>query len=423
MPFLGHVNPMLTIAADLAARGHEVVFLGGRHFADRARAGGAEFVPLPEEIDFDEGRLDERFPERAGFPGVQQAGFDLMHVFMDPAPLQFDALSEILARFPASAVVCDGLFLGGQALALSRPRTQRPRVISIGTSPPAMHSADVDPFGTPPPLLPISADARAHNLAVNAEIERMSAPLREHAVGVFEKVGVQWPPGFVGTALVSAVDHYLQLTVPALQYSRSDAPEGFACIGPIMPGFGATPPDPPWPRPVEDPVVVVTQGSVANRDLTELVVPTLSAFAEGGAFVAAVTAREDGPDLVTGLLGSVPSNAGVYGYVPYEAVIPYADVVVTNGGGTGLHMALAAGVPLVVAGESEDKADYAELVQWSGMGINLHTSRPEPDEIRRAVTAVLADPLYRCNARRAQREIAECRPLEMIAALADQHSE
>ena len=64
--------------------------------------------------------------------------------------------------------------------------------------------------------------------------------------------------------------------------------------------------------------------------------------------------------------------------------------MVTNGGYGGVQQALANGVPLVVAGDSEDKPEVAAHVQWSGTGVNLHTGRPSPAMVARAVRRVLA---------------------------------
>lgn len=69
--------------------------------------------------------------------------------------------------------------------------------------------------------------------------------------------------------------------------------------------------------------------------------------------------------------------------------------MVTNGGYGGVHYAMAYGVPLVVAGRTEDKVEVTARVAWSGAGIDLRTNRPQPDRIRDAVRQVLADPRYR----------------------------
>ena len=72
----------------------------------------------------------------------------------------------------------------------------------------------------------------------------------------------------------------------------------------------------------------------------------------------------------------------------------------TNGGYGGVQTALAHGVPLVVAGRSEDKMEVSARVAWSGAGISLGTDTPTEDRIGDAVHTVLTVPSYREAARR-----------------------
>jgi UDP:flavonoid glycosyltransferase YjiC (YdhE family) len=90
--------------------------------------------------------------------------------------------------------------------------------------------------------------------------------------------------------------------------------------------------------------------------------------------------------------------------------------MVTNGGYGGVQQALANGVPLVVAGDSDDKPEVAARVQWSGAGINLHTGRPSVAMVARAVRRVLTRPSYRERARALQAEIAASDALAAIGA-------
>ena len=50
--------------------------------------------------------------------------------------------------------------------------------------------------------------------------------------------------------------------------------------------------------------------------------------------------------------------------------------MVTNGGYSGVQHALAYGVPLIVAGDTADKAEVAARVAYNRCGIDLHTARP-----------------------------------------------
>jgi len=84
-----------------------------------------------------------------------------------------------------------------------------------------------------------------------------------------------------------------------------------------------------------------------------------------------------------------------------------ADVFVTNGGYTGVTLALAHGVPIVQCGTTEEKAEIAARIHWSGTGLRLGKTHPKPETVRRAVRRVLDEPTFRAAASRVQSEMAE----------------
>ena len=77
-------------------------------------------------------------------------------------------------------------------------------------------------------------------------------------------------------------------------------------------------------------------------------------------------------------------------------------------------------MPLVVAGNTEDKPEVAARVEYFGAGVNLRTGVPSAAEVRRAVRAVLNDGVYRQSARRLQAAYARRDGANEIAALVDE---
>ncbi|WP_213768703.1 nucleotide disphospho-sugar-binding domain-containing protein [Caballeronia sp. dw_19] len=143
-------------------------------------------------------------------------------------------------------------------------------------------------------------------------------------------------------------------------------------------------------------VVVVTQGTIANRDFNDLIVPTLRALENMDVVVVALTGRADAD------IGAVPSNAYVADFIPLDHLLPHTDVMVSNGGYGGAQQALNHGVPLVLAGESEDKIEVTARTAKTGAAINLATGKPSVDALRNAVEQVLHDPAFLQHARRLQ---------------------
>jgi MGT family glycosyltransferase len=415
-PFQGHAGPLLTIAEDLVARDHEVIFFTGQRFSEQVRATGCSFEPVALEADFDDRHIHLAFPQFAEVRVGPPMHEFFWRIFIDAVPVQHRQLLELIATFKPDAIIHDAVFLGALPFVLDPAASNdRPEVIGIGVLPPVLLSDDTPPFG-PGTSYVAGEEGRALNRELNAAALREYTNLQEHAEKVFRSVGVALPD-FVFTSAVTVPDHFLQLTVPGFEYPRPSAPPSFQIIGALpqmvhefveLPHW--------WPRLRDRPVVMVTQGTLANEDLSDLILPTVRALAGEDVTVVAVTARADGPQELAGLLGTVPENAYLAGYVPFDKLLPHVAVMVTNGGYGGVNTAVRNGVPVVVAGDSEDKPEVAARVEWSGTGIDLRTGIPEPDAISRAVTTVLDDPGYRDRARALGEEYAKH---DALATLAD----
>ena len=91
------------------------------------------------------------------------------------------------------------------------------------------------------------------------------------------------------------------------------------------------------------------------------------------------------PKTSASALPPLPANARAAEFLPDAELLPKVAVYVTNGGYGGLHYAMENGVPIVGAGDTEDKPEGAARVAWAGAGINLKTGRPRPEAIRDAV--------------------------------------
>ncbi len=422
-PAAGHTGPLLRIAAHLSDAGHEVVFLGGSRYAEQAKEAGLAFQALPEEADYDDRDFVAAFPQRELVPaGPDRTAWDVMHVFGDPIPSQAGSLRHLLADFPASVVIYDNLFLGAVALAMTEPGS-RPTMISVGISPLGVPSRDTAPHMLG--LLPPVDDAqRAQYAAIAEQMLAAGRPMVEHLVGRFAAAGVTHPEEPMTRVWTESADHFVQLTVPGFEYPRTDLPANVSFVGalPLPAGAGQELPD-WWPeltqaRAQGRRVVVVTQGTLANADLTTLVVPTVQALAErADVLLVAATARPDGAQAIAAELSVIPANTRAVGYVPFDALLPFADVLVTNGGYGGVQAALGHGVPVVVAGETEDKPEVAARVEWSGTGRNLRTARPTVEALAAAVDTVLTTPSYREQAAELRTELSRYDALELITAL------
>jgi UDP:flavonoid glycosyltransferase YjiC (YdhE family) len=218
-------------------------------------------------------------------------------------------------------------------------------------------------------------------------------------------------------------DHLVQFTVPEFEYPRSDLPDSVHFVGPVSQSVNAAASAadgtalPAWWGELDAgrPVVHVTQGTVANQDFNDLIRPTIDALAHEDVLVIVGTGGRPPADLT----GMLPANVRVTANVPYDDLLPKVDVIVTNGGYGGVQFALRHGVPLVVAGETEDKTEVSARVQWSGTGINLRSNRPSPSAIGKAVRTVLSTPGYKHASERMAAAITASRGVDGLADLVE----
>lgn len=411
----GHVAPLQAVAADLVTRGHDVTFITGPAFEDGVRATGARFVPVHGVADV---RMEDLATERDGLaPGPDQLNFDMQRLFTDPVPVQHDLIQRELAAAGdrPTVLVTDSGCLGGWPVALGAPGLRPAATIALGITMYPATSVDAPPAGLGIPL-DTSEAGRAGIAEANAGYRAVFTPTQTRLAEVLGRLGVTEPIPLFFDGLARMPDRLLQLSPAGFEYPRSDAPPGLRFVGPIP----AAPPTrdvalPAWWPDVEraERVVVVSQGTVANLDTDALFAPALRGLADTDALVVVATGRADTA------LGDVPANARVGGFVPFDLLLPHADVLVTNGGYGGVLKALSHGLPLVVAGDTEDKPEIAAHVAWSGAGIDLGTGHPTDQAVEEAVRVVLRDPSYARAARRLQAEITDLNPFDEIAAQID----
>ena len=94
-------------------------------------------------------------------------------------------------------------------------------------------------------------------------------------------------------------------------------------------------------------------------------------------------------------------------YIPFGNILPHVSIMITNGGFGGTQNALAHGIPIVIAGATEDKMEVAARLENSGAGINLRKQKPSPRNIKKAVMKIFSDPSYKQRAKELQLDFAK----------------
>jgi MGT family glycosyltransferase len=413
-PIPGHINAVLPVARMLAQRDHDVRFITASVHKDRVEATGAQFIPFQGRANIDLSDINRAFPARLHMMGLDMLRYTWERVFFDPVPDQCATLREALAAFDADIIIAESFCFGTLPLLLDRHR-KRPPVMHYGVSYLQYRRDDGAPLhaGYPPAR---DETERALYRQRAAEVDaRLTGPACRYLNARLAQAGA--PPLYMNPfdAAITLPDIYAQATVPQFEYPRRELPPSVRFVGTLdHDNVGGALPD--WAYEVDGSrhVVLVTQGTVANADLGQLIAPTLAALAdETDVLVVATT----GTRSVHELPGPIPANARVVSYIPFDWLLPKVDVVVSNGGYGTVTQALKHGVPLVVAGLTEDKAEVSARVAWSGTGIDLRTNSPSVAALKASIRAVLEQPDYRTAACRMAQSFARVDTRETLLRL------
>jgi UDP:flavonoid glycosyltransferase YjiC (YdhE family) len=390
LPFGSHIRPMAELVDGLIERGHQITWATGTRFAAAIAARGARFRPLPPRLDWDERDLDASFPGRSLRVGVLRFKFDLRKIFIEPV-LEQARVVEALCGEDRYDVLLSDIGFGGAFL--YRERTPSARLVALCTAPLYLSGEHVPPYGLG--LRPAAGalgrlrDDLLLELGTKVIFRSEHRLVDEHR----RRLGLE-RRGLDQDAPLHAADAVLACSIPELDYPRPDLSPKIRYIGALSrPPRVAPDMTAAWPWLGRGrPIVHVTQGTI-DTATSRLVEPTLAALADEPVTVVATIGHG------TPAPRRVPANAIVEPFLPHELLLPHVRAMVTNGGFGAVQKALGHGVPLVVAGATEDKPEVAARVEWAGAGINLRTGRPSPRRIRQAVRALLREPRYAACAR------------------------
>lgn len=412
-PLTGHLTPALRVASELHRRGWPVSFLGPTTHRARIAASGAAFLPLQGDADIDDLLYYSPANPNPPVPGYHtlewqhRALVDVQKHCYEPIPAQWacvkDALRHLRQRDPVKPVVVisEAFFHGILPLhfGASLPEgVEPPTTLCLSVTPPAIRSVDLPPFGFPLPFSQ-APEGRARNAQCWAHWAQDTVALRSlfHAK-LAEAGATRFPDGPVldGTNYTSHAA-ILQIGVPSFEYPRSDFPPQFQFVGflPLArPPANGYPNLPAWWDEVtttDRSVVVVAQGTVETNPY-DLIIPTIEAMRDRADVIVVAIMGLRGATLPGEL--DVPENVRVTDYLHYDAILPYARVWVHNGGYGAVTHGVAHGVPMVVAGEGQDKPENIKRIRHSHIGVGLGNAKPTVKDLKLSLDDVLSQKGY-----------------------------
>ncbi len=372
-PLTGHVNPTVSIAAALRARGHEVAWAGHGERVASLLPNGARLETLGELPGDVVTAIAERSRRVRGLESVQFLWQD----FLVPLAWQMrPAVERVIRSYRPDVLVADQQAVGG---ALAARRLGVPWATLCTTT-----AALVEPLAGFPKVK-AWIDAQLVALQDQAEL-----PVVENADLSPSRVIVLSTRELAGSAPVP----------PQVEW-----------VGPAFAGRPDGTPF-PWEALPPAPRVLVSLGTVsADRGAPFYAAVVAGVRAGVGAILVAP------PELVP----DPPPNVVVRARVPQLALLPHVDAVVTHAGHNTTCESLAHGLPLVCAPIRDDQPVIAGQVQAAGAGLRVRFAHPSPDSIGGAVARVLGEPSFRAAAERIRQSFLAAgganRAAELVEAL------
>ncbi len=341
-PLVGHINPLLGVAGELSARGHEVAWTGWPEQMRELAGPDATVLPCADP--------SPTLTRPPGLTGPAAFKFLWEDFFIPLADFMAPGVDASIDAFAPDVVLTDQHAVAG---ALVAERRGVPHVTSVSTS-----AELIDPL---------------------AGMPKVGAWLLDLLDGLRSRIGdpsVSGDPRFSPHAVIAFTGRALagELDLPH---------ERVHLVGPVIaPRPGGA--DFPWAR--LDPArrkVLVSLGT-ANTDA-------------GGRFLTeAVTALDAMADRVQGvvvdpggLLRDVPDTVMVRSYVPQLDLLPSLDAVVCHGGHNTVCESLWHGVPLVIAPIRDDQPVVAGQVTGAGAGVRVRFGRVDAARLGAAIETVL----------------------------------
>ncbi|KAL2135390.1 hypothetical protein VTI74DRAFT_8802 [Chaetomium olivicolor] len=404
----GHAAGLMLISEHLVQRGFKIYFITGPSFKASIEKMGAEFVENPWAWE----------PVMAQGPPDPDQPWRFKHVFGDSTPDAHRVLKATLERVRREhpnreVVILHESISGGlgpftYGAPLPEGYSSLPKSINFHTSVYITKDPNFPPFG---PGFPY--DPTPENLALWRSVRDATEPglssIVEHYNALYKALGATRPitAGFFDF-LLALGDVTVLATIQSLEYPIPNKPSRLRLIG----GLPLKPVDPDfafpawWPAitanaalPSDSPdrkkVIFVTQGTV-HRDYTEVIIPTIQALAGRTDLIVVATLGARGAEFDSSV--AIPENTIVVDYFPYNAVLPYTDVFVSNAGYGGFMQGVMNGVPMVLAGTIADKAEVCARAEYAGVAVNLRAQKPGQEAIGQAVEKVLKEDRYKIRA-------------------------
>ncbi|KQZ33574.1 glycosyltransferase [Caulobacter sp. Root1472] len=380
----GHVQPMLSVARDLAARGHAVLTLSDPCNAPDAAALGVPFRAwTTAPFQTSKTRDDDRLKDYEADNPLAVIHRLLERVMAGPALAYANDTLVAIDAFGPDVVVSQELLLGSMAAAEARGLPLALLAANIWSLP-TMPGAP--PFGAG--MLPATSDEER---AMHAMVGQMGRSFFQAGLPDLNaaRAALGLPPLSDLFGQLDVAKAVLLATSKAFDFAPEPLPAPFVHVGPYLA-------DPAWvepfPTPSGDaPLVVVSFSSLyqAQEPVLRAILAALGRLPVRGVVTT-------GPTIDPAEFAA-PDNVAVVRSASHGDLLKGAALFVTHAGHGSTLRPLMAGVPLLCLPMGRDQHDNAARVAHRGAGLTLPADAG-PDQIAAAVRRLLDEPAFKAAA-------------------------
>ncbi|HEX6097717.1 MAG TPA: glycosyltransferase [Thermoanaerobaculia bacterium] len=386
---LGHLNPMATLARELAGRGHRIGLVGSPRAKPFADEWGFELltIAVPE---YESGEFVNALDQLATLKGLAAMRLTARIFHRHTEVLLRDA-PEAVRGAGAEAMIVDQVTLAGATIA---DALRLPFVVAC----------DALAMNQEPQIPPAVLDWRYRSGFLgrlrNRLGARMFAASMRPIVRTISEFRGRHGLGPFGLEDINEAGLAQVAQQPAFfDYPRAALPPHFHYTGPWHePTRVSESTAFPWEKLDGRPLVYASLGTMQNR-LQPVFRAILDACAELPVQVVLslgnAEATWDGP---------VPANAIVVGFAPQLSLLDRASLLITHAGLNTVLEGLSRGLPMLCMPLANDQPGVARRVEWLGAGEVLKPGGASKERIRALLEKLLTED-YRQAAQRCRRQL------------------
>jgi len=393
----GHINPMTALARQLQARNHEVVFLYS------PEAAGLPCVPGPENDQF-----QAKKAKVSKMQGDDALEFS-MGIIMAQTEMILESLPTIVEENGVDALIIDNIQFYAElgAMHLGLPYIQLAAAMHFDFS----GYTPLSIYGWPHETTAEALDRNHEGLAKFTRlVQGAGAGVRAYAKRAGLKIDWDDPSDTV-SRLASITQ------VPkAFDFENPYWPPQFHHTGPFHDFESRAKVDFPWERLTGEPMVYASMGTILNGRV-DVFRTIVGAFTKHRDLQLVLSVGEN---IDPAQIGPVPGNAIIVKKAPQLELLKKASVCITHCGLNTVLESLAQGVPQVAIPVAFDQPGVAARIAKKRTGVVTSLDKLTPDHLSTLLEVVLTDPVYRENARKLQKAIAEANGLSVAADLVEE---